>query len=112
MKARRDTLKRLRDERRRLLRQLSSLSLVIRGSFFKRFSTCSRPDCACHEGKRHGPRFYVVITQDKAQRQHYVSNQQVPMVRRGIQQYWRLLEIIDRITTINIDLIRGGYGDE
>jgi len=75
-------------------------------SYLERFSTCSRPNCSCHQGKRHGPRRYVVITRDKAQRQIYVPQTQVDIVRAGIQQYHRLLEIVDRITAINLELMQ------
>ncbi len=96
----------LRRERTRLLEELSTLSLLLRGSYLERFSTCSRPNCSCHQGKRHGPRRYVVITRDKAQRQIYVPQTQVDIVRAGIQQYHRLLEIVDRITAINLELMQ------
>ena len=95
-------------ERKRLLGELSEISLVLRGSYLERFSTCSRPGCSCHEGKRHGPRSYVVVTRDKVQRQVYVPQGQVEVVRRGIAGYHRLLEIVDRITSINLELMRGG----
>ena len=96
----------LRRERQKLLQELSSLSLVIRGSFFQRFSTCSRPNCSCHTGKGHGPRAYVAVTQEKAQKQHYIPKRQINAVRKGIQQYHRLLEIVFRITVINLELMR------
>jgi len=102
----------LRQKRQKLLKELSSLSLLIRGSYFERFSTCSRPDCACHKGNLHGPRSYVSVTQGKKQKQHYVPKQQVLTVQKGVQQYHRFWEILDRITKINLELMRGGKLDE
>ena len=98
----------LRRQRDRLLTQLGALFLFIRGSFFQRYSTCSRPSCACHRGQRHGPRSYVVVTVGRAQKQYYVPQDQVPTVREGVRQYRRLLAILDRITAINLELMRGG----
>ena len=98
----------LRRERRKLLKELSGLSLLIRGSFFERFSTCARPNCACHKGKRHGPRAYLSVTRDQAQRQHYVPQRQIDAVRRGVRQHQRLLQIVERITAINLQLMREG----
>jgi hypothetical protein len=49
-----------------------------------------------------------VVTRDKVQRQVYVPQGQVEVVRRGIAGYHRLLEIVDRITSINLELMRGG----
>ena len=99
-------IKALRRKRQKLLQELSSLSLLIRGSFFQRFSTCSRPNCSCHKGQKHGPRAYVAVTQEKAQKQHYIPKQQVNAVQKGIGQYHRMLEMVLRITVINLELMR------
>ncbi|MBA7667687.1 hypothetical protein ES703_75784 [subsurface metagenome] len=99
-------IKALRRKRQKLLQELSSLSLLIRGSFFQRFSTCSRPNCSCHKGQKHGPRAYVAVTQEKAQKQHYIPKQQVNAVQKGIRQYHRLLDIVVRISVINLELMR------
>jgi hypothetical protein len=98
----------LRRRRGRLLAQLHALSLFIRGSFFQRYSTCSRASCACHRGRRHGPRSYVVVAIGRAQKQYYVPQDQERTVRQAVRQYRRLLAILDRITAINLELMRGG----
>lgn len=96
----------LQRRRRKLLGEAASLWLLIGGSSFQRFSTCSRPQCACHQGQRHGPRTYVVVTEEKAQKQHYVPQQQVQAVEQGIRQYRRLVEIVFEVTRINLELMR------
>ncbi len=98
----------LRRERKRLLLELAELSLLVRGSYLERFSTCSRPGCTCHQGRRHGPRAYLAVTRNKVQRQVYVPQGQVEAVRAGVKQYHRLLELAQRISTINLELMRGG----
>ena len=102
----------LRRERTRLLRELSSLSGLLRGSLFERFSTCSRPTCRCHEGQPHGPRTYVAVTCGKRQRQHYVPQSQRGAAREGVRQFHRLRAIVDRVTAINLLLMRGCGLDE
>jgi len=67
--------------RARLLRQLSTLSRLLRGSLFERFSTCTRRLCRCHQGRPHGPRTYLAVTSGKRQRQHYVPKSQRDAVR-------------------------------
>lgn len=99
-------VKALHRKRQKLLQELPSLSLLIRGSFFQRFSTCSRTNCSCHKGQKHGPRAYVAVTQEKVQKQHYIPKQQVNAVQRGIRQYHRLLDIVVRISVINLELMR------
>ena len=101
-------LQKLRDQRQQWLDEMATLSLIVRGSFFERFSTCSRPHCACHKGRRHGPRAYVAVTEDKVQRQRFVRKGQVAAVKRGIRQYHRLVDLTRRITRINLELMRLG----
>jgi len=93
-------------QRKALLKELSTLSHLIHGSSFKRYSTCSRENCACHTGKRHGPRHYLVINEKGRQRQKYLPVGQVPNVVDGIEQYHRLQEIVEEITQINLALIK------
>ena len=102
----------LERERKKLLGALGDLSLVIRGSYLERFSTCVRPDCACHRGHTHGPRTYVVVTRDRKQRQLYVPKAQTAVVREGIEQHRRLMELVDAISAVNLELMRGGVLDE
>jgi len=102
----------LRRERERLAAQLSRFSQVLHGSFLERFSTCSRPDCVCHGGQRHGPRAYVVVRAGGRQRQHYIPQRQIEAVRRAIARYHRLMALVDRLSTINLQLMQGGCLDE
>ena len=110
--SRKNNIKTLRRKRQRLLMKLSEQTLLVRGSVFQRFSICSRPNCACHKGHRHGPRAYVAVTQNKVQKQHYVPQRQLDAVSEGIRQYHDLLDIVDRITQINLKLMRKGVLDE
>ena len=100
--------KALLGERRRLLQELSRLSLIIRGSYFERYSTCSRPGCACHKGKKHGPRAYVAGRENGKPRQYYVRKDQIVVVQEGIEEYRRMAEIAECISAINLELARAG----
>ena len=93
-------------QRTSLLAELSTLSHLIHGSCFERYAICSRPNCSCHSGKRHGPRYCLVIHEEGRQRQKYVPNAQVPAAKDGIEQYHRLQEIVEEITQINLALIK------
>jgi len=93
-------------ERAALLIELSKLSQLLHGSWVERYSTCSRPDCECHRGKRHGPRHYLVINDKGRQRQKYISNSQVQSAQTGLVQYRRLQEIVEKITHINLSLLK------
>jgi len=99
-------LKKLKDERQKLLEEAATLGSLLHGSWVERFSTCTRPQCKCHKGRRHGPRYYLVINDQGRQRQKYIPKKMIEKVRSGIANHKRLLEIVERITQINIILIR------
>ena len=92
--------------RHALLEQMASLSLVVQGSYLERFSVCARPNCACHKGKKHGPRSYLVVYQDKKQRQVYVPQAQRDLILLGLDQHRQILDIVKEITRINLQLMR------
>lgn len=93
-------------KRERLMKRMVSLCGLIRGSVFNRYSTCTRPECSCHDGNRHGPRWYVVSTHDGCQKQHYIPNEQVDAVKQSVDKYAELMRLIDSVTTINLSLMR------
>jgi len=100
------------EERRSLLEELATLSLLLQGSWVERYSVCSRAGCKCHSGERHGPRHYLIINEDGQQRQKYVPNSQVVVALEGLEQYRRLRKIIERITQLNLALMKeGDYAD-
>ena len=98
--------KKLREERARLLAELATLSRLLHGSWVERYSVCSRPDCKCRRGERHGPRHYLVVNEAGHQRQKYVANSQVATARDGLAQHRRLREIVDQITQLNLTLMK------
>ena len=100
------TIEKLLNERTELLAELGTLSRMLHGSWVERFSVCSRPNCKCHKGHKHGPRRYLVIREDGKQRQKYIPNAQVPAAQAGLSEYSKAREIIDRITYINLTLMK------
>ena len=98
--------KKLLKERAELLAEMGTLSQLLHGTWVERYSVCSRPGCRCHSGDRHGPRHYLVVNLNGRQRQKYVSNSQVEVAQAGLAQYRRLQEIVDRITYLNLTLIK------
>lgn len=106
------TVQKLLNERTRLLAELGTLSQMLHGSWVERFSVCSRANCRCHQGDRHGPRHYLVVREQGRQRQKYLPNSQVRAAKAGLDQYHKLCKIVDRITIINLALMKEhAYGD-
>lgn len=102
------TQQKLLSRRDRLLEKLAGLSLLVQGTYLERFTTCTRKQCACHRDKKHGPRTYVVVYEDKKQRQIYVPQAQISSIRLGLRQYEQLLAAVKEITRINLALMRMG----
>jgi hypothetical protein len=92
--------------RRALLRKLAGLSLLLHGSYLERFSTCSRRRCACHQGRRHGPRSYLALYRRKRQRQIYIRQGERATVRSGLRQHDDLLKLVEQLTDLNVRLLR------
>jgi len=101
-----NTEKELQKERAGLLAELATLSRLLHGSWVERYSVCSRPDCNCRRGERHGPRHYLVVNEAGRQRQKYVANSQVKAALEGLAQHRRLRQIVDRITQLNLKLMK------
>lgn len=93
-------------ERAGLLSELGTFSHLLHGSWVERFSVCSRPHCKCHSGEKHGPRRYLVVRENGKQRQKYIPNSQVNAAMKGRTEYQRLSEVVERITQINLLLIK------
>jgi hypothetical protein len=49
----------------------------------------------------------VTVNAGGRQRQYYIPQSQTEAVRHGIEQYHRLMEIVDRISAINLELMQG-----
>lgn len=104
-------VKDLIDERRRLLGEMAGLSTLLHGTWLERHSTCSRPGCACHQGRRHGPRRYLVVYEEGRQRQCYIPAALEDAVRAGLSEHRRLQQIVARLTQINLSLLRRPGGE-
>ena len=99
-------IEKLINERSQLLEELKTLSQMLHGSWVERYSVCSIKSCKCHKGERHGPRHYLVINNAGRQRQKYIPNSLVESAQLGVKEYRRVIDIIDKITSINLKLIK------
>lgn len=103
--------KKLIEERSGLLKELASLQGILHGSLVERYTVCSRPNCKCHQGDRHGPMRCLVVNVNGKQRQKYIPNKKVGEAMSGLKQYRRLQEIISRITMLNLQLFKEDKND-
>ena len=94
------------ERRDALLAEMASLRGLLNGSLVRRYSTCSRKNCACHTGKRHGPRLYLAATGDGGQRQTYIPAALAARAAAGVAQARRLRAIVREVTALNLRLLR------
>lgn len=109
-KLRRTSTLALRQRKAALLRLLCVRPDLLRASYVERFTTCGKPNCACVQGHRHGPFYYLTanlapghITKlllKTPAAQHAAQNGV-----RGYQEHWKRLE---ELSQINAELLRRG----
>ena len=105
-------VKMLQEERKQLMQELMTLDLMIHGTWLERYTTCSRPNCQCHRGKLHGPRHYLVLNENGKQKQTYISQRHKDAVLKGVTQSKRMLEIVKRVSQINLQLVKEDVYDD
>jgi hypothetical protein len=98
----------LRQRKARLLRSLKLPPDLIHASLLERFLTCGRPQCSCHQGKKHGPFFYLNRCLPKGRMSSLLlkSDSQLAQARQSVQAYRQLLEALDQLSWINLELLR------
>lgn len=84
---------------------------ILWGNVLERYTTCSRPHCRCHQGERHGPRYYLVTTENGRQKQRYIAVRHAQLVKKGAKQRERLEAILREITAINLELMESKDDD-
>ena len=94
--------------RQALVGKLAGLEpLVLRGSLIERYKRCGHPGCKCQQGRGHGPKYYLSISQPGARpAMDYVPQDSQETVARYLENYRLAREILDQICSINRELLR------
>ena len=97
----------LRRRRRKLIRDMPALDRIMRGSLIERFKRCGRPGCHCAEGRGHGPKLYLSVSNSGPRPQmDYVPNASGEDVRAMVDNFNTAREILNEICAINTELLR------
>jgi hypothetical protein len=98
----------LRQRKAHLLRSLTLPPHLIHASLLERFLTCGRPKCACHQGQKHGPFFYLHRCLPKGRMSSLLlkSDAQITQARQAVQAYRQILESLDQLSWLNLELLR------
>jgi Family of unknown function (DUF6788) len=106
---RRSTLA-LRQRKRTLLRQLVVPPQALRASVVERWGTCGKANCACHQGAKHGPYFYLTQCLAPGQVQKFLLKSPATQAaaRAGTAAFNRFYDGLEELSQINTELLRRG----
>lgn len=109
-KLRRTSTLALRQRKAVLLRRLAVPRGFLRASYVERFTTCGKTNCACAQGQKHGPFYYLAsgLTQGNVLKFLLKTPDQQEQARQGVGAYQELWEGLEELSQINAELLRRG----
>jgi hypothetical protein len=100
----------LRQRKHALLRMLALPPQAIRASVVERFGTCGKSNCACHQGHKHGPYYYLTQCLAPGRMQKFllktVADQQAARAATGA--FNEFYDGLEELSQINTELLRRG----
>jgi hypothetical protein len=100
----------LRQRRHALVRGLALPPEAIRASVVERFGTCGKANCACHQGRKHGPYYYLTQCLAPGRVQKFLlkapADQQAARVATAA--FNRFYDGLEELSQINTELLRRG----
>lgn len=102
----------LRQRKLALLRQLAIPPQSIRASVVERFGTCGKSNCACHQGAKHGPYYYLTQCLAKGHVQKFMlkSSAAQAAARDATTAFNEFYDGLEELSQINTQLLRRGQG--
>jgi len=97
----------LSKKRQKLLEQLLEQEHLVRGSLVKTSKKCGRKGCRCETGEKH-PHVYLSVSGHNGNTIVYVTPEQEAAFRRGIIAYRKAWALMEKISRLNIEIIKGG----
>ena len=105
-------LEKLLEKRKQLLNELSQHPTLLHGTWVERYNVCSRPNCKCHRGEKHGPHYHIAVMEEGKQRQHYIRLANKDLALAGLKQNESIENILREITKINLELMKEGIYED
>ncbi len=106
---REDTRQKLEARRDALIEQLHQQPDLTRGTVYARDRKCGRASCPCAKGgPKHSTRQLVVHLKGKPQ-SRYVRTGEMERVQGLIAVYEQLWRIVNQLTEVNLELLRGRH---
>jgi hypothetical protein len=107
-KLRRTSTLALRQRKAALVRLLSVPVDLLRASYVERFTTCGKPNCACAQGQRHGPFYYLTanLAPGHIAKLLLKTPAQQQAAQKGVRGYQEHREHLEELSQINAELLR------
>jgi hypothetical protein len=102
----------LRQRRQRLVAQLRLPPHLIRASVVERFATCGKPNCACAQGQKHGPFYYLTQCLAVGHIQKFLlkSPADLQCARAATAAFNQFYDGLEELSQVNTELLRRGEG--
>src|SRR3989338_5219458 len=90
-------LKELLNKRNLLVKRLSGLKYILRGSIVKQGNVCGKAVCRCKRKNNpilHGPYNYLSNRSRKSMNTIFLTERKLPYAKKGIREYDKAIDII------------------
>jgi hypothetical protein len=100
----------LRQRKAALLRRLRIPPHFLRASYVPRFTTCGKANCACGQGQKHGPFYYLAsgLAAGHVLKFLLKTPAQQRDGQQGVAAYQELWTGLEELSQINAELLRRG----
>jgi hypothetical protein len=100
----------LRQRKAALLRRLIIPPHFLRASYVERFTTCGKANCACLQGLKHGPFYYLAsgLAAGRVLKFLLKTPTQQHDGQQGVAAYQELWAGLEELSQINAELLRRG----
>jgi len=100
----------LRRRKESLLHLLRLPPQAIRASIVERYGTCGKANCACHQGQKHGPYYYLTQCLAPGQMQKFLLKTDAgrQAARAATAAFNEFYEGLEELSQINTELLRRG----
>ena len=102
-------LKELLNKRKALVKRLSGLKYILRGSIVRQGNICGKAVCRCKRKNKpvlHGPYNYLSNRSRKSMNTIFLTERKLSYAKRGIKEYDEAIDIIYEIAEINFEILR------
>jgi hypothetical protein len=93
-----------REKRGAYIQRLLHPKPMIIGSLYEVYKTCSKPNCSCREGKRHGPFPALSISIAGKRSIKMVRKEDLPVVKEKAAEYQSFQQGLARVRKLNKEI--------